>query len=1057
MSESCGCCDPPVGLAPLPVENRPGLSALSYRIGTYASFRATLLHKLSRPDALPRLTTRADDDFAVTFVDLWSAVADILTFYQERYANEAFLRTARERTSVGRLARLVGYALRPGAAATARLAFAVDPAAGRLTIPTRLRVKSVPAEGETAQTYETMEAIAADARLNALRIGPPPEPANPLARGATEALVAPGASADRALSDLAPGDRLLVFGSGNTVEPLVLEEVRTEAERTVLAWSEPVRSDTWTAASKLARVGRSFGLFGRSAPATYMTPTQSGATVAWTLTTRTDSAWTIASPGSALVLDGPAEVKPGTRLLLTGAGAPMPVTVTASRPVRGEFAPLSAPATELTVAETLPSLDRRAVTVHELLGDPLQLWGYAYPPTLSGARAYVPGRRLDTTTFDLGADGRLDLRDLELGRAAILSDERQSGVSATLVGASLTAPEPALGAADGDDAQLATLGLGPGEPVAVLASTPLGSTPDPRPAELEVTIGAVGPRTILLAGGDALAGELERLLREADAGPEFRRARVVAVGTRLAVVPGAAGASVSFAGTKADLAGAKRLGLDGESARPALLSGPVATAQPTGLPILRVRLGSAEHTLAPSGLQGTSGAATAAALQARLRTLPGRAFSGADVVFAGGRLLVLSGLPQAETQDFLRLDLRVPAGTVLDARSASLAGNVARASQGETVRDETVGSGDASVPFQRLALKKKPLTYVPGAGDSPSSLELLVEGVRWREVPSLFAARPADRVFAVEEAEDGSAQLRFGDGRMGSRLPSGMGNVRATYRFGSGLGGRVRAGTLTAALDRPRGLAGVVNPLPADGGADPEAADAARANAPQTVRTFGRAVSLRDFEDLVRASGEVAKAQAIWAWDGFARAVHLTVAQAGGGDFSPLGLRALRDALEAARDPNHPLHLANAVTLPIIVRARIGVEASRRREDVLAAARAALEAAFSFDAARLGEPVFVSEIFRVLQDVDGVEWVDVDELGIKRPPGLSDASWEAELTRRGVERTATGAVVPVQSRLRILPARPDPDWRGRVLPAELGRIEAPTHDVTLIGEGGLAA
>ena len=55
-----------------------------------------------RPHAAssPSLTTRLDDDYTVTVVDLWAAVADVLTFYQERYANEAFLRTATRRESV---------------------------------------------------------------------------------------------------------------------------------------------------------------------------------------------------------------------------------------------------------------------------------------------------------------------------------------------------------------------------------------------------------------------------------------------------------------------------------------------------------------------------------------------------------------------------------------------------------------------------------------------------------------------------------------------------------------------------------------------------------------------------------------------------------------------------------------------------------------------------------------------------------------------------------------------------------------------------------------------
>ena len=35
----CGCCEPTSGLTPLTVVNRAGLSAIAYRVGTYASFR----------------------------------------------------------------------------------------------------------------------------------------------------------------------------------------------------------------------------------------------------------------------------------------------------------------------------------------------------------------------------------------------------------------------------------------------------------------------------------------------------------------------------------------------------------------------------------------------------------------------------------------------------------------------------------------------------------------------------------------------------------------------------------------------------------------------------------------------------------------------------------------------------------------------------------------------------------------------------------------------------------------------------------------------------------
>ena len=95
------------------------------------------------------------------------------------------------------------------------------------------------------------------------------------------------------------------------------------------------------------------------------------------------------------------------------------------------------------------------------------------------------------------------------------------------------------------------------------------------------------------------------------------------------------------------------------------------------------------------------------------------------------------------------------------------------------------------------------------------------------------------------------------------------------------------ANRLTTLLDRPTGVKSVTNPLPGEGGVDPEALDRARETAPGTVRTFGRAISLRDFEDSTLTSGEVAKARADWVWTGRRRVVHLTVAGAGRGDLQP--------------------------------------------------------------------------------------------------------------------------------------------------------------------------
>src|SRR5213078_1936071 len=128
----CGCCEGLTCETPIGIDNRPGLSAIGYRVGTHSRFKASMRARLSDPDlgALKALMTREDDDFSIALLDAWASVADVLTFYQERIANEAFLRTATERLSVLELAKLIDYQLRPGVAASTYLAFNLEDAPG---------------------------------------------------------------------------------------------------------------------------------------------------------------------------------------------------------------------------------------------------------------------------------------------------------------------------------------------------------------------------------------------------------------------------------------------------------------------------------------------------------------------------------------------------------------------------------------------------------------------------------------------------------------------------------------------------------------------------------------------------------------------------------------------------------------------------------------------------------------------------------------------------------------------------------------------------------------
>jgi len=146
--------------------------------------------------------------------------------------------------------------------------------------------------------------------------------------------------------------------------------------------------------------------------------------------------------------------------------------------------------------------------------------------------------------------------------------------------------------------------------------------------------------------------------------------------------------------------------------------------------------------------------------------------------------------------------------------------------------------------------------------------------------------------------------------------------------------------------------------------------------------------------------------------------------------------------LSAARDPNHPLLMGNYVRVPILVAATIMVDERSVAETVLAGARAALLEALSFERRAFTEAVDLSDVYGVLQDVDGVKAVDIDRMELKN----TDPAFRAQ---HGLD-PAKGQLQP---RLLMLPARPG--GSSTVLPAELAWIEVPALDVSLRSTGGL--
>ncbi len=199
--EDLGSCfgleEPPALPAPSPVGD--------YLARDWRALRRALVEHLLQGDPAADVSIA---DPTITLIELFAHIGDVLGYRLDRVATEAYLETARERTSVHRHARLVDFAVSDGLAAEAAVHVAVSPEAP----PVAVEAGSVAVDAPGSDLAFTLEAgLTADARVGEIPIYDWGEAACCLPAGATECVLVRPQAADP-LGDgwLVPGG-LLVF------------------------------------------------------------------------------------------------------------------------------------------------------------------------------------------------------------------------------------------------------------------------------------------------------------------------------------------------------------------------------------------------------------------------------------------------------------------------------------------------------------------------------------------------------------------------------------------------------------------------------------------------------------------------------------------------------------------------------------------------------------------------------------------------------------------------------------------------------------------------------
>jgi len=1000
---SCGCCacldDAGEHLGAM---NRPGLSAIHYRAGTYGTFLDAMVRGL--PGAVEALTTREPDDPAMALLDAWAVAGDVLTFYQERIATEGYLRTATERRSILELGRLVDYRLKPGVASSMQLAYTLDDDA-ITTIPAGSKAQSIPArKDEQAQTFETSEDIEARGAWNALK----PRMSRPQTVLVDNVLTITSVWIDGTDKQFQPRDPLLfVFdATGQTyhaIRRVVKAVPDTEHDRTELQL-EPVRP-YYTAL--------------------YLAVLQAIA----------------AQPAApAAVPVAPAIVKARGKTKKKVAAK----TVALATAGTGSINLLP-----LLKRQILLGTQRSVLqTTFGNLGETLKELNSADEDAVDGnVRCAVP-TLTDFLKPLIKARGAAPISAYDFARS--LTDVRSPGSDyrARL----LAAFRPQLGTTlYGALANLCT------------GEKPYEQLRGVYVLRRRANVFGYNAPTVLFedrptSDSQATAPPLPSPFTETESVLHLDTADEAVTTGSYAVTRNQFGTRVSTV-TEVETGPLTAYGISGRSTTLTLqdpwvehfdlMNGPdkkpPLDSMKNNLVIIRAASALVESELLPLAQQpvtrpvGMPADEVAGESETRIEldaVVEGLA-AGHRVIVRGKRVDIggTHGVVAAELAMIDNVEQHTDAGpggtahSVLvlapkglafqyERSSVAILGNIAPATHGESQFD-ILGGGDASKAMQTFKLRHAPLTFVsaPTVEGVRSTLAVRIDDVLWHETDSLADAGPADHVFVTKTGDDDKVSITFGDGRHGQRLFTGSDNVRAAYRNGIGPDGNVRASQIATAISRAAGVRDVINPIEASGGAARESRDDARRNIPVSLQAMGRVVSVSDFADFARTFGGIAKATATALSDGRRRFVHLTIGGTGDIDIDETSdlFRNLIEALRKYGDPYQPFVVKVREKLVMTGSARVRVGPDYLWPLVAPKIRAALLDTFSYDRRDFGQPIYAAEVIATIQSVPGVVYVDLDELaGIRWEDIVSDDALTGKAAFAGFEMgvAVSGNLIP---------------------------------------------
>ena len=266
-------------------------------------------------------------------------------------------------------------------------------------------------------------------------------------------------------------------------------------------------------------------------------------------------------------------------------------------------------------------------------------------------------------------------------------------------------------------------------------------------------------------------------------------------------------------------------------------------------------------------------------------------------------------------------------------------------------------------------------------------------------VPTFFGRRYDEEIYIVREDEAGDTWVQFGDGKTGARPPSGIKNITAKFRTGTGVYGPLKPDKKVQGGARLQGLDKIQMPGVSAGGSAPEDGDNAREAAPPKFQSLDRLVSLADFESEALAISGVTRATSSWELQDNVAAVYITVLMETGREAEIGAVEEVIAGYNLCRGPHRfPVIVREGRLQYVSLDLTYALDPTYREDVVTAAIQEALGATnlasaigagnevatvnrrglFSLRRRRFGEVEYAKRIAASVQNVAGVVWAKVN-------------------------------------------------------------------------------